>query len=216
MTTFSPTTEPAPRTDAPGEPKPSPAPTAAPRGAGPVVFDLEVLYGPDEVGGWGRVERMGLACAVVAPLDAPRDESAAYLGEDIARLKAVLDGAAFVVGYNHVAFDYRVLAGAGAPVAQRRDVDLCAGVRLAAKTRVPLDGLAMANLGEGKGAPESALIPRMWRLGHRDEVIAACRRHVDLTRRLYWVLRNTGRLALPGGRVVYLAGMRRRGFRISF
>ena len=176
----------------------------SPESRQPVVFDLEVLRGPDEVGGWGHAEDLGLACAVTMPLSLKRrpggdsikdkrlDGHRVYLANDIEALADELNRAAFVVGFNHVAFDYAVLRGAGAEIAQRRNVDLA---RL-----IPGQGLhwlGILNLGRGKKL-DSAALPAMFGRGETGAVVAECRLHVELTRDLYLTALRWGGLRAHG------------------
>ena len=185
----------------------------------PLVFDLEIEYGPDEVGGWGHAERMGVAVAVMAPLvgdKEPFPEFAFYRKHELAALRERLEAARFVVGWNHVAFDYRVLKGQGVRVRQKRNVDLCAALRKATGRMWSLAGVSEATLREGKGI-DSALLPRLWRDGQEEIVAKACARHVWLTMRLWNQLADgPGRLILPGARIVSRWQLRRRGVHLRY
>lgn len=159
----------------------------------PLVFDLEVRLNPDEVGGWGHAERMGLAVAVTIPFDPARPKAEPgphfWTQAEAGALVEALESAPWVLGFNHVRFDYAVLAGVvGRPVGQRWNVDLSRIL-----PGVSLDAAAVATLGRGKGL-DSAQIPQMWRLGYCEAVRHECRRHVELTRDLYSFIRRHGGL----------------------
>jgi len=165
------------------------------------VFDLEVLYGPDEAGGWGRKDRMGVAVAVALALG--RGEFTVYWGDGspgLDDLCLALSRAPFVIGWNHVGFDYAVLRAAGHAVRQPRNADLQRIVQARAGGRASggLDGVARATLGRGKGR-DSALLPRMFRQGDRELVAAECRLHVELTAELYRFAEARGFLRLADG-----------------
>ena len=197
-----------------------------------VVFDLEVLHGPDEVGGWGAVSRMGVSVAVAAALGStpvfrtfygavsavdvsspsasprsPREPA----GAGLSALADLLNAAPLVIGWNHVAFDYAVLRGLCHNITQRRNADLCALVHKATGQRRHLDEIALANLGRGKEGPDSADLPRLWRQGFHEAVTAACRNHVELTLDLYRLAQERGGLRIPGVGFVQLSGCALRG-----
>lgn len=154
-----------------------------------VVLDVETLHLATDPGhSWGRVEGLGLAVACTwSKGEGFRD----WFAEDAPRLLPYLIAADRVVGHNIERFDLPVLAGAlGRPVAEvlatfkGRIIDTWADCRVATGRMLSLDALARGSLGEGKSG-NGADAPRLWREGKREEVVAYCRRDVDLTRRVY-------------------------------
>lgn len=200
-------------------PAENPSQTASSRWGPPVVFDMEIERGPEEVGGWGNVKRMGFACAVVQPFVAdfmPLEPPVVFRKDEREVLQEILERAKFVVGWNHVGFDYRLLKAQGFPIRQRRNVDLCAALRKATGRMLSLADVAESALREDKGL-DSARIPALWRAGFEETVIDACKRHVDLTGRIWRALAHTpGRIALTGGRVVNRWQLSRKGARLKF
>lgn len=78
-----------------------------------VVYDVEVVRGPDEVeGGWENPEGMGFASAVTYSYS--DDRYRFWMGEDPAKLNAFLQ-ARIAVSFNGVKFDSRVLLGNDRP-----------------------------------------------------------------------------------------------------
>lgn len=76
-----------------------------------LIYDVEVLKGPDEVeGGWNNPEGMGFGCAVV--YDACYDVYSFYGPGEIDRLRATLTMPGRIRGgFNNVKFDNRVIFG---------------------------------------------------------------------------------------------------------
>src|SRR3990172_5612164 len=72
-----------------------------------IIFDLETQHLAEEVGGWGNIAAMKLACAVTCNL--PSGEFTDYLEADAPKLLADLRAASLVVGFNLRRFDYEVL-----------------------------------------------------------------------------------------------------------
>ncbi len=191
----------------------------APIGAqrAPVVFDLEIVRDPFEVG-WDHPENMGVSVAVLYVYEPGiRVQGDTYGGAqfhafadvemnaaDCAEFSSLnfidvlpefLEAAEFVIGYNHVQFDYKVLAGhTNRAITQPRNCDL---IQILGP-RCSLDALARCELGRGKGA-DSADLPKLFRQGQIARVLAECRLHVELTRDLYERARRFQRLHAPAG-----------------
>lgn len=164
------------------------APRTAPAAVGEfaervVVFDLETRRAASEVGGWGRIERMGLALAVV--YDVSLDRYTTYREPDVDRLLLDLVMADRVVGFNVDGFDLRVLAPYTPwDLARIRTFDLLSDLRRRLGFRVSLANLAQWNLGESKSADGLASLA-WWREGRDDLVEAYCRRDVEVTWKLF-------------------------------
>jgi DEAD/DEAH box helicase domain-containing protein len=117
-----------------------------------------------------------------------------------------------IVGHNIRSFDWEVLAGEfeerGLVVDGRgwgpgaaKLLDTLASLHATLGWRPSLQSLALHNLGEGKSM-DGAEAPGLWKRGMRAQVIAYCRRDVDLTRRVWLHGRQAGRIAvdhLPDG-----------------
>ncbi|MDE6734114.1 MAG: DEAD/DEAH box helicase, partial [Desulfovibrio sp.] len=100
------------RVDMPDPPAPQAPAASAPTGLIPpesyVVVDVETRRSAAEVGGWGLARKMGVSVAVL--YDSRDDVYHAFRQEELAGLFERLSGAALVVGFNSVRFDYAVLA----------------------------------------------------------------------------------------------------------
>jgi len=159
-----------------------------------LVFDLETRRTADEVGGWGHIRDMGLAVAVTYSPDL--DEYRVYEEADAGRLIADLRAAGLVVGYNLYRFDYEVLrAYTDDPLLDLPTVDMLVDLKRVLGWRPKLDDLAAATLGERKSGDGLAAV-RWFREGRLDQVIAYCKRDVEVTWRVYDFGRRNGYVAV--------------------
>jgi DEAD/DEAH box helicase domain-containing protein len=155
-----------------------------------LVFDLETQYTADEVGGWSHIRDMRMSVGVTYnPIE---DAYRVYMEEDVDRLIADLRAAERVVGYNLYRFDYEVLH---AYTDQRLDglptVDMLVDLKRILGWRPRLDDVAAATLGEHKTADGLAAV-RWFREGRLDQVIAYCKRDVEVTWKVYDFGRRNG------------------------
>jgi DEAD/DEAH box helicase domain-containing protein len=157
-----------------------------------LFFDLETLRSADEVGGWSRVDRMGLALACV--YDARADRHRTYHEPEVERLLLDLLSADLVVGFNVDRFDLKVLEPyAPSGLSRVRTLDLLSRIHETLGFRLSLGHLA----GETLEAPKTAdgLQSLAWvRQGRLDLVEAYCRSDVELTARLFAYGRRRGYL----------------------
>jgi DEAD/DEAH box helicase domain-containing protein len=193
--------EAAPRAwDAPSEAAPPPAvppfpprPRTQPEAGRPapaspqdiLVFDLETQFLAAEVGGWDRASAMKVSVAVLWSVreNAFRQYIEAQVPDLLERLKR----ADLVVGFNHVKFDYGVLAGyaGGADLAaSTRNLDLLEVVQKNLGRRLSLDSLAQSTLGKGKSADGLKAVA-WWREGRLAELLDYCQQDVAVTRDLW-------------------------------
>jgi len=169
---------------------PSPADDASAR-SGTVLFDLETLRSADEVGGWNRAHRMGVAVGVALFLEEGR--FATYREPEVAELVAALKGAELVVGFNSRRFDYAVLSGyTGEDFARLLPtLDLLDTLHRQLGFRVGLDHVARQTIGRGKSG--DGLQSLEWvREGRLDLVEAYCRQDVEILRDIYLFGRREG------------------------
>ena len=161
-----------------------------------LVLDIETQYLFDEVGGRDHVERLRLALAVTYSVGCGGFES--FWEPDVERLVSKLRRADLVVGFNLIAFDYRVLqAYTSVPLhSSIPTLDIMDDVRSGLGTRVSLDALARATLDAQKGG--SGLDSVKWfRAGRLDLVERYCRADVDITHRLFAFGLRHGHLLAP-------------------
>ncbi|HLF57209.1 MAG TPA: hypothetical protein VI942_10225 [Thermoanaerobaculia bacterium] len=173
-----------------------------------MLFDVETLRSAEEVGGWDRAHRMGVAIVVALHLEEGRFET--YFEPDVARFAAGLKEADRVVGYNSLRFDYAVLSGYTGEdysrILSATTLDLLESLRGKLRFRVGLDHVARETLGRGKSG--DGLQSLEWvKQGRLDLVEAYCRDDVELMRDVYlfgrregYVLvssRSSGRIRVP-------------------
>ena len=156
------------------------------------VLDIETRRSAAEVGGWHRADRMGVSCAVV--YDAAGDRFETYFEEDLPSLFADLAGVEKVVGFNLKRFDYRVLSAyTDMDFAAVPTVDLLEIVHRVLGFRLSLDHLAAATLGRKKTADGLQAL-KWWNEGKIDELVAYCKKDVEITRDLYRFAAENGYL----------------------
>ena len=166
-------------------PRPAPAASALPQGGDIVVFDLETQYLAAEVGGWDNTAAMKVSVAVLWSVKEQsfRQYTEAQVPALIARLKA----ADLVVGFNHVKFDYGVLAaypGGEGLADATHNLDLLLAVTRSLGRRLKLDSLAQATLNVGKSADGLQAVA-WWREGNLSDLLAYCQQDVAVTRDLW-------------------------------
>lgn len=166
-----------------------------PRAAGgerrTVLFDVETLRSAEEVGGWHRAHKMGIAVAVALVLEEGR--FATYREPEVGELIATLKGADLVVGYNSRRFDYAVLSGySGEDYARTLPtLDLLESLKGVLGFRVGLGHLAEETLGRGKSA--DGLQSLEWvKQGRFDLIEDYCRQDVEVLRDVYLFGRREG------------------------
>jgi DEAD/DEAH box helicase domain-containing protein len=150
-----------------------------------VVFDLETQFLADEVGGWDNTAAMKVSVAVLWSVR--EQDFRQYTEGQVPALIARLKQADLVVGFNHVKFDYGVLAGypGGEGLAgQTRNLDLLLEVTKTLGRRLKLDSLAQATLKASKSADGLQAVA-WWREGRLAELLAYCQQDVAVTRDLW-------------------------------
>ena len=191
-----------------------------------VVLDIEIKRLPEEVGGWGQLEKMGCSVAVTCELDKNRrtyehrTSNIEHPTPNIGTFRLWTDVELSEEERMRLLFAFKIISPLdaladwirGAAVVGWNHVAFdysvlkgegveCRAARdidLCAIIGGRLEDAARLNLGRGKGM-NSAALPRMWRQGKIVEVALECRRHVELTRDLYLLALRTGRVLTAGG-----------------
>ncbi|ANM29307.1 hypothetical protein ABI59_06435 [Acidobacteria bacterium Mor1] len=173
---------------------------APPRGGAPavttaervLVLDVETQHSAADVGGWGNVDRMGLALAVV--YDAAADCYVTYYESDVHRLLLDLVMADRVVGFNLDRFDLPVLSGyTDQDLSRIRTCDMLEEIYRRTGFRLSLNHLGEANFGIRK-AGDGLQSLQWWKQGRIDLIESYCRGDVEITTRLYKLGRDQGYL----------------------
>jgi len=166
-----------------------------------LYFDLETKYAADEVGGWSHIMDMGMAVGVL--YDSVDADFHVYLEHQVPALIAHLRRADLTVGFNHVEFDLRVLAGHQPTQELRHQLylelrnlnhfDMLLELKKVLGHRLRLDTLARSTLQVGKSA--DGLQSLQWyKEGRIDLIIEYCKQDVEVTRRLYEYALEHGQL----------------------
>ena len=151
-----------------------------------LCFDLETQKSADDVGGWDKINKMGLAVGVV--WDSREQEYFSYLEDEASRLVEKLCTADLVVGFNVKKFDYTVLQ----PYATKMDFDLdeintsdmLVDINKKLGHRLSLNHLAENTLNAKKSA--DGLISLQWyKEGKIDKIIEYCKQDVEITRDMF-------------------------------
>ncbi|MFH1262242.1 MAG: DEAD/DEAH box helicase [Pseudomonadota bacterium] len=157
-----------------------------------VYFDLETLRGADEVGGWSNIRGMGMACGVC--FDSRDGQFHVYDEIEVEGLIAHLKRADLVVGFNHVRFDYEVLAGySKADLRSLPNFDILEEVTRILGHRLKLDSIVRSTLGQAKSADGMQSL-RWVKEGKFDLVREYCKKDVEVTRDLFLHGSKTGEL----------------------
>lgn len=156
------------------------------------VLDIETRYSADEVGGWGRADRMGVSIACL--YDSEDDAMHDYEQDQMDELVEHLQKFDKVIGFNHVKFDYAVLNGLH-PFNFRglSNLDLLMEVHARLGYRVKLDNIAQATLDIGKSA-DGLMALKWWKEGRLDLITEYCRQDVAVTRDVYLFGRENGHI----------------------
>lgn len=166
-----------------------------------LFFDLETKYSADEVGGWSNIMDMGMAVGVL--YDTEDGEYHVYLEHQVSALVNHLRQADLIVGFNHVEFDHRVVAGHEPTAALRHKLymelralnnfDILLELKKVLGHRLKLDSVARSTLEVGKSA--DGLQSLQWyKEGRLDLIITYCKQDVDVTRRVYEYALEHGKL----------------------
>ncbi|MFW2367184.1 MAG: DEAD/DEAH box helicase [Desulforhopalus sp.] len=146
------------------------------------VYDLETIHSAEEVGGWGRTDRMGVSLAVV--YDSATNEYVTYLEHEIDHLVEHLKSLELVVGFNNKRFDNRVLSPyTDHDLTLLPSLDLLEEVHRHLGYRLSLNRLAENTLGVKKTADGLQAL-KWYKEGRIDLIQHYCKKDVEITRDL--------------------------------
>ena len=169
-----------------------------------IYFDLETKYSADEVGGWGNIEDMGMSVGVI--WDNSDKQFHVYIEHQIQEMVDHFYRATQIVGFNHIGFDYRVVAGAHHSDAHQRsqlytklaglnNFDMLFELKKLLGHRLKLESIARPTLGTGKSADGLQAL-KWYKEGKLDKIIEYCKVDVEVTRDIH-------RFALEHGKLLY-------------
>ena len=167
-----------------------------------VYFDLETKYSADDVGGWNNIEDMGMSVGIL--WDSSDSQFHIYLENQIQELIEHCKQAELVVGFNHIGFDFRVVAGVlHANTNERRrlytelvelnNLDMLIEIKKILGHRLKLDTIARPTLGVGKSADGLQAL-QWYKEGKLDKIIKYCKDDVAVTRDLHQYALQHGEL----------------------
>lgn len=149
-----------------------------------VYFDLETQRTANDVGGWQNKHQMGMS--VGCTFSTQTGQYHVFTEKNVNELIDQLRRADLVVGFNHVGFDYDVLAGYY-PFdlkEQLNSLDILLELEKQIGHRPKLEAVASATLGAGKTADGLEAI-RWWQQGKLAEIAEYCCYDVKVTRCIY-------------------------------
>ena len=169
-----------------------------------IYFDLETKYSADEVGGWGNIEDMGMSVGVI--WDNSDNQFHVYIEHQIQEMVDHFYRATQIVGFNHIGFDYRVVAGVHHSDAHQRsqlytklaglnNFDMLFELKKLLGHRLKLESIARPTLGTGKSADGMQAL-KWYKEGKLDKIIDYCKVDVEVTRDIH-------RFALEHGKLLY-------------
>ena len=169
-----------------------------------IYFDLETKYSADEVGGWGNIEDMGMSVGVI--WDNSDKQFHVYIEHQIQEMVDHFYRATQIVGFNHIGFDYRVVAGVHHSDAHQRsqlytklaglnNFDMLFELKKLLGHRLKLESIARPTLGTGKSADGLQAL-KWYKEGKLDKIIEYCKVDVEVTRDVH-------RFALEHGKLLY-------------
>jgi len=158
-----------------------------------LYFDLETKYSADEVGGWSNIEDMGMSIGVI--WDTADQKFHVYIEHQIQEMIDHFFQADKIVGFNHVGFDYRVVAGVFHAESHERSVlytklvglnnfDMLLEIKKTLGHRLKLESIARPTLGTGKSADGLQAL-KWYKEGKLDKIIEYCKVDVEVTRDIY-------------------------------
>lgn len=150
-----------------------------------VYFDLETQKSADEVGGWSSAAKARMKMSIGVTFSTATGRYHIYREEEVDDLLRQLQRASLVVGFNHINFDYQVLAGYTAyDLTQIPSCDMLVEVEKVLGHRLKLDSIAEATLGYTKIA-EGLQALAWWKEGKLFEIAEYCTYDVKITKEVF-------------------------------
>ena len=155
-----------------------------------LFFDLETQHSIQEVGGRHHLDKLLVSVAVTySPLTG---EFKSYTESQVLNLIEDLFSADTVIGFNIIAFDYRVLKPyTSKDLTQLQTIDMLIHIQEKLGFRVSLSSLAQGTLKMDKSGDGLQAIS-WYREGKMEQLTAYCRDDVEITRKLYEYGREKG------------------------
>lgn len=171
-----------------------------------IVLDVETRKSAKEVGGWDKLEDMGVACIVI--FDSRDEKYRVYSGSGVHLLAQKLQEVDVVIGFNLIKFDFPVMQPhTSIDLSKLQSFDILLHLQKELGHRVSLDSCSTATLGEEKSADGLQSL-EWWKeyvqakeQGNYEvakekinEIIAYCKQDVKVTKNLYLFGKENGYL----------------------
>jgi DEAD/DEAH box helicase domain-containing protein len=148
-----------------------------------LFLDIETQRSAEEVGGWHNKHLMRVAAAVI--YDSQTDAFSVFQEDRVHELIDTLKTAALIVGFNISDFDYNVLKGYSSfRLANLPTFDILQEISAQLGYRLSLNHLAHKTLNVEKSADGLQSL-KWFKEGKIDEVIAYCKKDVEITKDLF-------------------------------
>jgi hypothetical protein len=145
-----------------------------------IYFDLETQRSADEVGGWDKINQMGMSVGVT--YSSAKGEYTIYGEKQVGDLITELQRADLVVGFNNLRFDYEVLHGyTSFDLRQLPTLDMLVKLSETLRHRLSLDSIATATFGVEKTA-EGLQAIEWFKQGKLLEIAEYCCYDVKITK----------------------------------
>jgi DEAD/DEAH box helicase domain-containing protein len=147
------------------------------------ILDIETQRSAEEVGGWQNAHRMGISCAVL--YDSKSDTFLEFFENQIDHLIELLKKCDLIIGFNIKRFDFHVLSGyTDYNLNTLPTLDMLETIYQRLGYRISLDHLAEINLGVNKISNGMQAL-QWWKEGKIDNILAYCRKDVEITKEIY-------------------------------
>jgi DEAD/DEAH box helicase domain-containing protein len=156
-----------------------------------LTFDIESQNTFRQVGSQNAAD---LDLALVSVHDSDTDKITTYLQEDLPKLWPTVESCDMLIGYNSNHFDIPLLDKYyPGDLTLIKSLDLLVEIKDACGRRLKLDGIAAGTVGEHKSAHGLQAIV-WWQQGEIEKIKQYCEDDVRLTRKIYDIARDTGKL----------------------
>jgi len=157
-----------------------------------IVVDIETQNSLASVSNF----RSFLKVSVVVAYDSETDRCYSYSETELQKLFDFCVGKT-IVGYNTLDFDFVVLAQYGFEIKNYQTIDLIKVIHeVFIGRRMKLTDLCQENLGRGKDGKDGLYAIELCESQKTDELIEYCTNDVMLTKDLYLLFKDTGRLTI--------------------
>ncbi len=149
---------------------------------GEIVFDIETKNTFAEAGSSNPAD---LSISVVCIYDYSADAFLSFREEQVTKLWPMVENCDRIIGWNSIHFDMPLLEKyAGRSFSHVPHLDLCNKVKESLGTRMKLDDIAHATLGERKSGHGLQAV-EWYKEGQWDKIISYCIQDVRITRDIY-------------------------------